>query len=105
MEPTVTTTASVTVTTSIFESETETEYQESEEQFISTSKKYNKTKTATKLSNIFKVVNQKSSNHLSIVISKWIDVQTPSQSGILISTIKEAFKFKEEMKRTLHFEN
>lgn len=107
LEPT-STTVTATATTSTSESETETEYEESEdskEQSTSTSKNYSKTKTATKLVTSSKLSTSKAATICRQLSQDGIDIQTPSQSGIFRSTIKEAVKLKEEMKKTLHLES
>ena len=101
-------TAAATAAMSTSKSETETEYQESEdseEQSISTCKKYNKTKTVTKLVTSSKLSTRKAPTICRQLSQDGINVQTPSHSGIFRSTIKETVKLKKEMKRTLHFEN
>ena len=104
LEPTITTTA----TMSTSESETETEYQESEdsdEQSVSTSKKYNKIKAATKFVVSSKLSTRKAATICRHLSQDGINIQILSQSGIIRPTIKETVKLKEEMKGTLHFEN
>ena len=95
---------STTITTT--ESETESEYQDSDEsdKYPSTRKKYCKTNTATKL-----VISSKLSTHRAATVCRklpqdGISIETPSQSGVYKSTIKQATKLK-EMKKTLQLEN
>ena len=87
---------------------TGSEYQESdnsEDQCASARKKYCKTRTATALVTSSKLSTSKAATVCQQLSQCGIDVGTPSQSGIYRSTIKEAKKLKEEMKRTLNLEN
>ena len=109
LEPASTTATTTTTTTSTSKSEIDSdEYQESEhskEQSTSTSKKYSKTKSANKLVTSSKLSTSQAAAVCRQLSQDGIDVETPSQSGIYRSIIKEAVKLTEEMKKTLQLEN
>ena len=88
------------------ESNTVSEYEESDnpeehpdEPSTSKSRKYSKTETATKLVTLSKLSTSKAANIRKQLSQDGIDIDTPSQSGVYKSTITEALKLKENMKK------